>query len=159
VLTENMTAAELKAYHADNAKRVKRIRREIAARCNRQGAAADGFARRESSYAEAHPHLLKHAHCGLARDDDDSGVSTKRARKVVMPNGFVLWSTWYKVPTTDADHVKASKENAWLLGEFPKLMRAKLEREALARSAAEIAAEAQAEFCRLYDDHAASLAA
>jgi hypothetical protein len=157
VLTENMTAAELKAYHADNAKRVKRIRREIAARCNRQGSATDDFARRESSYAATHPHLLKHTHCGLAHDE--SNDSTKRARKVVMPNGFVLWSTWYKVPTTDADHVKASKENAWLLGEYPRLTRAKLEREALARSAAEIAAEAQAEFCRLYDDHAASLAA
>lgn len=153
MLTENMTAAELKAYHADNAKRVKRIRREIAARCNRQGAAPDDFARRESRYADAHPHLLRHKHCGLAPDSEDA----HKRRKVVCPNGVVLWSTWYKVPTTDADHVKASRENRWLLNEYPRLMRERWAIEQAAEAAADLAAEAQAELCRLYDQHAASL--
>lgn len=67
------------------------------------------FPKLEQEYLAAHPHLAKHKHCGLCPDTVD-----RPRRKVTLPNGHVLFTTWYKVPTTGADAVKALKEAKWM---------------------------------------------
>lgn len=94
----------------DTRQRVKKNRERIKSECTRAANAgwSEQFAKLEAAYLKVHPHLAKHRHCGLA---DDSELPRRR---VVLPNGIVLWSTWYKVPTTDADHSKATAEDRWL---------------------------------------------
>ncbi len=94
----------------ENAMRVAKVRREAKARAAAIGRAPDhkGFAAREAALLAARPHLAEHAHCGLCPD------SEVPRRRVKLPNGLVIHSSWYKVPTTDADAQLALRETRWL---------------------------------------------
>ncbi len=101
----------------ENIARCKKVRREAKARADAIGRLADSrFASREAAYLKAHPHLAKHKHCGLAPDTVDHP-----RKRVVMPNGFVLYSSWYKVPTTDADSRRAYREQQYLWTNQPRI--------------------------------------
>ena len=91
------------------AKIVAKVRRETRARAAAVGRRPDGFTDREKAYLKAHPHLAEHAHCGLCPDSPDA-----LRKKVKLPNGIVIYSTWYKVPKTEADAKLALKEEHWL---------------------------------------------
>ena len=89
---------------------VAKVRREARARALADGRRPDpGFKDREKAYLAAHPHLAEHAHCGLCPDSPDAP-----RKKVKLPNGIVIYSTWYKVPKTEADAKLALKEEHWL---------------------------------------------
>jgi hypothetical protein len=99
----NLTAKEKEAI-------VRKVRKEAKARADRLTGAPDRrFHQREAEYLRAHPHLAKHKHCGICPD-----TIARPTRRVVMPNGVVLHTSWYKVPTTDADLKRAFKEQQWL---------------------------------------------
>lgn len=110
---------QLTDLERDNLARVKANKARIKRECNAIGRFSDegrpvkfgpaSFSRREREYAEAHPHLLEQQHCGLALN------SERPSRAVELPNGIVIHSTWYKVPTTDLDHTRAYREQQWLL--------------------------------------------
>jgi len=89
---------------------VAKVRREAKARADAIGRAPDpeGFAKREAAYLKEHPHLAEHQHCGLVPDSD------RPTRRVRLPNGIVIHTSWYKVPTTDADATLALREQRWL---------------------------------------------
>ena len=92
------------------AKIVAKVRREVRARASAAGRRPDsGFSDREKAYLKAHPHLAEHAHCGLCPDSPDAP-----RKKVKLPNGIVIYSSWYKVPKTDEDAKRALKETLWL---------------------------------------------
>ncbi len=96
----------------ENAARVRKNLARIRAECNAAGRAPDGnFPKREAAYLAQHPHLAEHKHCGLCEDSDTP------KRKVELPNGIVIWSSWYKVPTTEADTKRDAKDNQWLLSQ------------------------------------------
>lgn len=101
--TPKRTAREL-------AKSVAKVRREAKARANLPDPNWPGrFKKLEAELLKARPHLALHKHCGLCPDTEK-----RPTKRVIMPNGFVLHTTWYKVPTTDADSRKASAEQRWL---------------------------------------------
>lgn len=97
----------------DNARRVKAIRALIKRECDKLGRNDPSWPSRrrqlEAELLKAKPHLADQQHCGLCLDTED-----RPRRRVVMPNGVVLFTTWYKVPTTDADLRRAFKEQQWL---------------------------------------------
>jgi len=91
--------------------RAAKVRREARARADAIGRLPDpNFAKREAEHLAKHPHLAEHKHCGLCPDSED-----RPRRRVVCPNGVALWSTWYKVPTTEADAKRDAKEQRWLM--------------------------------------------
>ncbi len=93
-------------------KNIKRIDRETASRCRNQGTDwlwRTSFERLQKELLEQKPHLANHKHCGLCPDSED-----RPRHKVVFRNGHVMWSTWYKIPKTDADARQAAKEQKWL---------------------------------------------
>ena len=90
---------------------VAKVRRKARARWLADGHRPDpGFKDREKAYLEAHPHLAEHAHCGLCPDTEEWP-----RKKVKLPNGLVIYSSWYKVPVTEQDGKLALKETQWLL--------------------------------------------
>lgn len=98
-----------------------RLTKKIKARINAEHASNDWAwpSRRkalESELLKEKPHLADHKHCGLCPDSED-----RPKHKVVFPNGHVIWSSWYKVPKTDADARRAFAENKWLLEQSRKL--------------------------------------
>jgi len=113
-----MKRKQLTPYEKDCIARVKKNRARVKAECNRAGRNdptwPKRFARLEAALLEAQPHLAEHRRCGLC-PDTESRPTRRATRRVVLPNGHVLYSTWYKVPTTDADHKKAYRETQWLL--------------------------------------------
>jgi hypothetical protein len=90
-------------------KRCKAIRARVKRECDKLGRNDPLWPkRREKLQAEllkAKPHLAEQEHC----------TADKPRRRVVCPNGVVLWTTWYKVPTTDADLKLAHREQMWML--------------------------------------------
>jgi hypothetical protein len=66
------------------------------------------FSRLQASLLSRIPHLAEQRRCGLCRDSD------QLLRRVRLPNGFVLFSAWYKVPTTERDAKLARRESDWL---------------------------------------------
>jgi hypothetical protein len=111
----NLTKKEMAAILA---KVRKRSNAEAAARCKlavRGGCPGlPSFADREKAYAELHPHLLEQRHCGLCPD------SEAPRRKIKLPNGLVIHSSWYKVPTGESDGKIAIAEQRWLLANEPE---------------------------------------
>lgn len=90
---------------------VDKVRRAVLARAAAAGRRPDpGFKLRESAYLTLHPHLAEHQHCGLCPDSEDVP-----RRKVVLPNGVVIFSSWYKVPTCENDAKVALREMRWLI--------------------------------------------
>lgn len=101
---------KMTAEEREIAFRVAKVRREAKARADAIGRMADpNFAKREAAYLMEHPHLAAHKHCGFAADSED-----RPRRRVVCPNGVILLTTWYKVPTTDEDARRALRETKWL---------------------------------------------
>jgi hypothetical protein len=103
----------------DNLRRLKKHRalmaREAASKARKGW--PEHFARLEAELLKLKPHLAEQRHCGLAPDSE-----SHPRRRVVMPNGKVIYSTWYKVPTTEADSKLAYREAMWLRDEYPRLM-------------------------------------
>lgn len=97
--------------------------------------------------------IARNAHCSFAPLEPGDDLPRRR---VVMPNGVVIFSTWYKVPRTDADSRLAYRENRWLLDVYPGLMRARETLKDAARTAEELARLAAREFERLYEEHTAT---
>lgn len=71
------------------------------------------FRKLEAELLKSKPHLAEQKFC----------TGDKPARRVVLPNGQVLWSTWYKVPTSEADAKLAAREQAWLIEQSRKARR------------------------------------
>ena len=97
-------------------RRVAKVRREALARAAAIGRLSDsGFATREREYLKLHPHLAKHRHGGLLPDSD------RPRSRVVLPNGIVLCTSWYKVH----DVARSLREQCWLMGQStaPPLMK------------------------------------
>lgn len=94
-------------------KLVNKIRKQIQAKQQQESKFDGGWpARRkelEAKLLKAKPHLAEQTHCQLIIDD----VNDAPRRKVVMSNGVVLYTTWYKVPTTEADAKRALNETLW----------------------------------------------
>ncbi len=72
----------------------------------------------EAALLGTKPHLASQRVCGICPDCAD-----RPKRKVKLPNGLILFSSWYKVPTTEADHRKAMKEQICLWYNQPDLKR------------------------------------
>ena len=104
-----MNKRKLTDLERDNAARVKANKARIRSNCAANMNYTSNFKKLEREYAEAHPHLLEQVHCGYCPDAD-----ARPTRAVKLPNGIVLHSAWYKVPTTDADATRAYREQLWL---------------------------------------------
>ena len=102
------TQAEMRAA-------VRRARAHTRAACNaRAYGESKAFAKREADYLASLPprkraRLMAQTHCGLVPESD------RPRRRVTMPNGHVLQTTWYKVPTSDTDATLALREQRWLI--------------------------------------------
>ena len=90
---------------------VAKVRRQTRAACDAAGRRPDSYLKyREQEYLRAHPHLAEHAHCGLCPDTEEWP-----RKKVKLPNGLVIYSSWYKVPVTEQDGKLALRETLWLI--------------------------------------------
>jgi hypothetical protein len=93
----------------DNARRVKKVRARVRRECNAPDPTwPSRFRKLEAELLKARPHLADQQFCGLAEGSDAP------RRRVLCPNGVVLFTTWYKVPTTEADARRAWREAQWL---------------------------------------------
>lgn len=98
----------------DNVRRMRasRARTSAAANSRFDPAWSAAFDRLQRALLRDKPHLGEHKHCGYAPDSED-----RPRRRVKCPNGVTLFTTWYKVPTTDTDSRTALAEANWLIAQ------------------------------------------
>lgn len=102
--------AALSERERENIARCKAVRARVKAECDAKGRNDPTWPGRRAKLEEAllkeRPHLAKQKHCGLAPDSDAP------RKRVVLPNGHVLYSTWYR-PSKESDPTRL-REQQWL---------------------------------------------